>query len=281
MPEQALHRRMSLIGFGAIGHTVARAVLTGRAGAVALSAVLVREASRYGDDPLAAQLVADAAITFTDDPASFLATPADLVVEAAGQEAVRAYGRTILDGGSDLLVVSIGAFTDDQLYAEMRAAAEGSVGRLMLASGALPAVDWMQAASLDRVTSVRITQTKPVASWRGTPAEELTDLAELTGPVCFFEGAARAAARVFAKSSNITAMLALATVGMDQTHVRLVADPASSRMHTRIEFASDAGELRVEWRGTPSSANPSTSADVPLSVIKAVRNWVGDVVVGV
>jgi len=128
---------------------------------------------------------------------------------------------------------------------------------------------------------VIITQTKPVSSWQGTPAEALVDLTSLSHPACFFTGTAREAAHTFAKSSNITAMLALATVGMDATQVRLVADPGAGRMYTRIEFVGDAGEVTVEWRGTPSDANPSTSADVPLSVIKAIRNWAGDVVVGV
>jgi hypothetical protein len=38
--------------------------------------------------------------------------------------------------------------------------------------------------------------------------------------------------------------------------------------------------VAVEWQGTPSRLNPSTSADVPLAVIKALRNLTGDVVMG-
>ncbi len=276
-------RRVGLIGFGAIGRSVAQALQRGEAGQAVLAAVLVRDIVKYTSrsDEVVMELVASQEVVFTDDPELFFAGPLDLVVEAAGQDAVRMYAEPSLRIGMDVLVVSIGAFTDDALYARLRDLAEGGDGRLLLAAGALPAVDWMQAAARAPVNSVTITQTKPVSSWRGTPAEALVDLVGLSQATCFLSGTAREAAHTFAKSSNITAMLALATGGMDTTRVRLVADPGVGRMHTRIEFLGEAGEVTVEWRGTPSESNPSTSADVPLSVIKAIRNWAGHVVVGV
>jgi aspartate dehydrogenase len=179
------------------------------------------------------------------------------------------------------LVVSVGAFTDEGLYHELRDLAAKSGRRLLLASGALPAVDWMHAAALGGTTSVSITQTKPVTSWAGTPAEDLIDLRRVLEPACFFTGSAREAAGRFAKSSNITAMLALATAGLDGTEVRLVADPTRTAMHTRVTFEGPAGSVRVEWEGVPSERNPSTSADVPLSVIKAIRNLTAPVCIGV
>ncbi|MCJ7551896.1 MAG: aspartate dehydrogenase [Anaerolineae bacterium] len=275
--------RVGLIGFGAIGQRVAQALQRGEAGNAVLAAVLVRDIAKYAprSGETVTELLAGQGVIFTDDPARFFASPLDLVVEAAGQDAVRTHAEPALRQGTDVLVVSIGAFTDDALYERLRDLAEKGDGRLLLAAGALPAVDWMNAAAMAPVSSVTITQTKPVSSWQGTPAEELVDLAGLSQPACFFTGTAREAAHTFAKSSNITAMLALSTVGMDATRVRLVADPGAGRMHTRIEFVGDAGEVTVEWRGTPSESNPSTSADVPLSVIKAIRNWAGDVVVGV
>lgn len=107
-------------------------------------------------------------------------------------------------------------------------------------------VDAFFACDLDLLADVHrvtITQTKPVASWRGTPAEGRVDL--------------------------------------DATQVRLVADPTATAMHTSIEFKGEAGEVSVEWRGVPSAGNPSTSADVPLSVIKAIRNLSSPVWFGV
>ncbi|MEM7117134.1 MAG: aspartate dehydrogenase [Chloroflexota bacterium] len=262
--------QVGILGYGAIGSHVATAIVAGEAGKTAVSAILCRDLSKY-PEPLP---------QLTNDPDTFFATSSDLVVEAAGQEALRTYGRRVLENGSDLLVTSIGAFTDDDFWLELVECAEKNGRRLLLASGALPAVDWMSAAALSGVKHVTITQTKPVASWRQTRATEFVDLDVLTEPTRFFHGTARQAASIFSKSSNITAMLALATAGLDATTVALFADPTSGQMRTQIEFESNVGSLRAEWHGIPSK-NPSTSAGVPLSVVKALRNLTGTVAYGV
>ncbi len=271
--------QVGLVGYGAIGRSVADALLDGRAGNASLAAVLVQDVNRYwGCLPFSSS---PPRITFTDDVDTFFDCDFDLLVEAAGHAAVRQYARRGLEKGADVLVVSVGVFADGGFYRELRDLAEEKGRRILLASGALPAVDWMSGASLAGDCTVSITQTKPVASWVGTPAEDLLDLGRVSEPTCFFSGTARQAAARFVKSSNITAMLALSTTGLDETRVRLVADPARCSMHTLVEFDGAAGRLRVEWEGVPSESNPSTSADVPLSVIKAIRNLASPVCLGV
>jgi aspartate dehydrogenase len=268
---------IGLIGYGAIGQVVAKAILEGRAGRANLKAVLCRDARKHRktqDDP------AEGKPIFTDTHEKFFHGPFDLVIEAAGQDALRQYGNRILESGSNLLITSIGALTDDDFFSSLRERAEKQGARIFLISGALPAVDWMSAAALSGDCSAVISQAKPVASWRGTPAVEIVDLDRLTQSTCFFEGTARQAASRFPKSSNITAMLALATAGMDKTQVRLVADPNRSEMHTVIDFKSRAGSLQMEWTGVPSEINPKTSADVPLTVVKAIRNLTDTVCYG-
>ena len=261
-------QRIGLIGYGAIGQVVADAINHGRAGNTRLVAVLCRDpAKRAGG-------------IFTADRDAFLGAGPEIVVEAAGQEALRALAAPVLAAGRTLLVTSIGAFTDDAFLAATIEQAERAGGRLLLASGALPALDWMSSAALAGECTAAITQAKPVASWRGTPAEALADLDRLERATCFFEGSARESGRRFPKSSNLTAMLALATAGLDRTQVRLVADPTSAEMHTRIEFASAVGRLAVDWWGVPSALNPRTSADVPLNVVKALASLTASVAYG-
>jgi aspartate dehydrogenase len=260
---------IGLIGYGAIGQVVAKAILDGHAGRADLRAILCRDAGKLRksqDDP------AEEKPILTDNPEKFFHGSFDLVIEAAGQDALRQYGNRILESGWNLLITSIGALTDDDFFEGLKKRAEKNGTRIFLISGALPAMDWLAAAALSGDCSAIITQAKPVASWRGTPAAEIVDLDNLPQLTCFFEGTARQAASRFPKSSNITAMLALATAGMDKTQVRLVADPNKSEMCTIIDFMSKVGSLRVEWTGVPSELNPKTSADVPFTVIKAIRN---------
>lgn len=266
---------VGLIGYGAIGQTVADFIARGRAGNAKLITVLCRTPGKYRE--IGYSTANGAKVLFTDNPADFFAASIGLVIEAAGQDALRMYGCQAMLQGMDLLVTSIGAFTDENFYGELIQSADISGARLLLASGALPAVDWMAAASLAGVGNVSITQAKPVTSWHDTPAAHMIDLDRLKEATCFFAGTAREAASRFPKSSNITAMLALVTSGLDKTQVKLVADPLNSQMHTFIEFDGPAGSLRIEWSGVPSEKNPSTSADVPLTVVKAVRNLTSSV----
>jgi aspartate dehydrogenase len=261
---------VGLIGYGAIGQIVADAIYEGRAGKAVLRAVSCRDPEKYYQ--LASRATSDPDTLFTNNPEDFFAAPLELIVEAAGQEALRAYGLRALEQGRDLLVTSVGAFTNEDFFEELIQRAGEKGARILLASGALPAVDWLYSVAPSGVQNASITQTKPVKSWMATPAAELIDLENLTETTCFFEGTARQAASRFPKSSNITAMLALSTAGLDHTQVRLAADPVGAKMNTLIEFDAPVGSLRIEWHGFPSKGNPSTSADVPYTVIKAIRN---------
>lgn len=262
--------KVGLIGFGAIGQVVADAISAGRAGPARLVAVLEQFAPKHRAS--GNRFACDPGITFTENPGVFHAAQFDLAVEVAGQEALKSHALDVVRSGRDILIASIGAFTDEVFFERLLRSAAEHGARVFLTSGALPAVDWMSAASLAGKGAVSITQSKPVESWRGTPAAKMVDLDGLRVPTCFFESTAREAASRFPKSSNITAMLALSTVGLDETKVRLVADPTSARMHTLIEFHSGVGSLRLELQGQPLAENPSTSACVPLIIIRGIRN---------
>jgi aspartate dehydrogenase len=267
---------VGLLGYGAIGSEVAEAIDRGVAGRTVLRSILCRDLDKH-----AADVKHHSGVIFTNDPQKFFDSPAQIYIEAAGQDVLREYGPRILEFGCDLIITSIGAFTNDAFFNQMVDTADKYDSRMLLASGALPAVDWMSAAAPSGVESISITQIKPVKSWIHTPASELVNLHTLAESTCFFEGTAREAARMFPKSSNITAMLALATIGLDHTRVKLFADPINPQMKTIVEFKSKVGHLTVECQGIPTQKNPSTGANVPLSVIKALRNMTSTVFYGI
>ena len=215
-------RDVGLMGYGAINTVVAKAILAGQAGNTMLQSVLFKNPDKHQED-----IAEMRDVVFTHDPDLFLNSGASIIVEAAGQEPLRQMGIDILERGCDLMVTSIGVFTDDAFFKAMKECAEANGSRLMLASGALPGVNWMNSAAMAGVKSATITQIKPVRSWIDTPAADMIDLEALQEPTCFFEGSAREAASSFPKSSNITALLALSTAGLDETRVRTIADPTS------------------------------------------------------
>ena len=217
--------------------------------------------------------------------------PFDVVIEASGQQTVRDHFCTLLEAGTSCICTSIGALTDDDLRDKLKAAAIKGNSQLLLASGAMPALDWMHSSALDYYCAqqqhVTAIQTKPPESWKGArfapgTTDQLPDVIDFDSTqerTVFFEGSAREAASYYPKNSNILAMLALATAGLDKTQVCLVSDPKG--MGLRVEYEGSAGKLSVEVMGKKSPTNPRTSQVVPLSVIKALSNIVNPVAFGV
>jgi aspartate dehydrogenase len=260
--------RLGLLGYGAINAVVARGVLDGLGGAATVAAVLVQSErpTRPAELPPAALLTAD--------PEAFFDVEWDVLIEGAGQPSVVAYAARCLAAGRDFLITSIGALTDDVLHEQLLDEATRSGSQLLLASGAMPAIDWMSGASLAGDPSATMTMVKPPRSWLGTPAEHEFDLGVLTERTVLFEGTARVAASKYPKNSNIAAMLAFGSrVGLDRTTVILVADPTDDdTVSIDVSFSSAAGSLDFTLRGVPSPENPRTGMDVPFDVLKAIQN---------
>ena len=259
--------RVGLLGAGAINGRVAEALATGEAGPAQLAAVLVRT-ERAERPPYAG---AEAEVCLTTDEEAFYASDWSLCVEAAGQPAVVQHAKRCLSMGRDFMITSIGALCDQTLYDDLQATAAANGSRLILCTGSMPAVDWMGAAAIAGCDSVTVTQTKPPKAWMGTPGEKVCDLMSLTQPSVLFEGPARAAAALYPKNANVSAMLGIATAGLDATVVKLVADPTASGNLVILEFNGPAGSIKVEVQAAPSLTNPRTSMVVALSVIKAVK----------
>mmetsp|Transcript_15494 Transcript_15494/g.42632 ORF Transcript_15494/g.42632 Transcript_15494/m.42632 type:complete len:285 (-) Transcript_15494:107-961(-) len=270
--------RVGIIGYGTIGSYVAKRLTDGKTlPSARLAAVLVQRPR----DEAPAELTGSGAV-FTHDPEAFFGADWDIAVEAAGQGVVRDYGARCLRGlRKDFMITSIGALCDDELYSELTRCAEEGGPQLMLAAGAMPAMDWMSSAAVEALDSVTITQTKRPEGWKGTPAEEKVDLDALTARATVFEGCAREAATRFPKNANVAAALALATMGLDSTVVQLVADPEVAGPKIEISLRGAAGELDIVVRGRPAFGSQRTSMVVPLSVVKALLNLSGPQFIGV
>lgn len=208
---------------------------------------------------------------FTDGEA-FLAEPYDFVVECAGHAAVKAYGTKVLANGVDLLVVSIGALTDDALRESLAAAAAGSGARLVLCSGAIGGIDLLSAARLSGIEHITYSSRKPPKAWKGTPAEQLIDLDNVRSETVFYEGSARAAARDYPQNANSAATIAIASIGLDRTSVRLIADPAAPGNVHEFKLSSACADMDIRIVGKPSPDNPKTSMSTAYTVAREILN---------
>jgi aspartate dehydrogenase len=243
-------------------------VAAGKAGPVEIAAVLVREPSRY-------QMVGGALLT--SDPVEFLARAGALVVEAGGHEALRQYGERVLASGRDLMVVSAGAFADDALLQRLQAAARAAGRQIQIPSGAIAALDVISAGAVGGLDEVTNTPRKPPAAWIGTAGE--AQARDATEPVLLYEGPARAGVKLFPQNVNVAAALALAGVGLDATRMRVYADPTVTHNTHEVRARGAFGQVSLTLQNVPSE-NPKTGRIVAMSVLKAVRQRVAPLVVG-
>jgi aspartate dehydrogenase len=254
---------VAIIGYGAIGQVLAAGLLEG---CPRLVGVLVRP--RQVEE---ARANLPAPVVVVPSLEDLLALHPRLVVESAGQGAVRDYADEILSSGTDLMVVSTGALAQQSLLDRLTAAAAENGARILIPAGAIAGLDGLGSLKAAGLTAVTYTSTKPPLAWRGTPVEDKLDLLSLGERTVFFEGSAREAALSYPKNANLAATVALAGMGLDRTTVRLVADPAASGNIGMIEASSEIGDMKVVMAGR-ASANPKTSASTAFSLLHAVRS---------
>jgi aspartate dehydrogenase len=259
-------RDILLIGFGAIGRHLARALR--ETPIEARLAFLVRPGS-------AARLAAEAR-ALAPGPTRLIeqldATRFDLAVECAGHAALQAFGAACLAKGADLLIASVGALTDAALLSGLEREARAQARKLLIPAGAVAGIDALAAARNGGLARVQYTSRKPPQAWRGTPAEQMCDLDSLRETTEFYKGPAGEAARLFPQNANVAATVALAGLGFQRTECSLRADPSASGNLHLVEAEGAFGRLRIEVAGRTLPGNPKTSMLAALSLERAIRN---------
>ena len=109
------------------------------------------------------------------DAAEMIAAGPDIVIEAAGHEALRAVGPAAVASGADLIVAAVGALADEDFAAELREAARHGA-RVIVPPGAVAGLDGLVAARSAGLEAVTYSSYKPPHAWRGTRAEAVIDL---------------------------------------------------------------------------------------------------------
>ena len=207
---------------------------------------------------------------------------ADLVAEAANQEAVKQYAPAVLEAGRDLLIMSIGALVDDELWEGLQEKAKEKGCQVYLPTGGLGGLDLLKSASQAQLSEVQLVTTKPPKALAAVP--EITsqgiDLLSLREPLVVFEGTAREAVSRFPQNINVAATVALAGVGFDRTRVKIIADPGMTRNYHELIVEGRFGKMRCSMLNAPSTTNPSTSYLAALSAISTLKNIVGGVWIG-
>lgn len=270
---------VAIIGCGAIGSILAEGIDAGEAGATKLSLV-------YDLDPKRARALVrklKSKPRIVESVTEICAEKhIDLVIEAASQIAVEQYALKILKSKKDLMVMSVGAFSDEKLFRQVQETAQKTGQRVYIPSGAILGIDGVKAAIKAGIDEVLLTTRKPPAALSRVKyvRKKKIDLSELRVPRVVFEGTAKEAVEVFPKSVNVAATLSLAGIGLEKTKVRIVADPSVDRNVHIIRIRGKAGEFVTEAHNVPSPDNPKTSYLAALSALRTLRSLTETIVIG-
>lgn len=253
--------RVGVLGYGAIGSVVAQQIEDGQVQGASLAGVILRQPR---EDIAYRQLTIDQALE-----------QCDLIVECAGQEALREHAARILEAGVDLLVSSMGALADRAFEAKLR---QAGTGKLIFTAGAVGGLDLLSAgARMGGFEKILVTTRKLPATliqpWMN--AQQRRELESTDVPVEVFTGTAAAAAQKFPKSLNVAAAVALTVSDWDVVSVRLLGDPQALLTEHQIQACGPSGEYSFSLKNYPSQQNPRTSGIVPWALLHSLQQTVG------
>lgn len=173
----------------------------------------------------------------------------DLILESASQGAVRNSISQVLENGTNVVIMSVGALLDEDFRLNLESIAKKNGAKIYLPTGAITGIDTVKAAKLGEIESVTLITRKPPLSLG----------LELEGDdeIIIFSGKASEAVNKFPKNINVSSTLSLAS-GMD-ADVKIIADPKISRNTHEIHLKGTFGELTTITSNVSSPDNPKTS----------------------
>ena len=195
---------------------------------------------------------------------------ADVVFEAASQNAVFKYAEKVLKKSKDLIIMSIGSLSDDKFRSKLEDLARKNKSKIYLPSGAVCGIDGILSASVEEIYEVTLVTTKP--------PEAIGQ--KINRRKIIFEGTAREAVHKFPKNINVAANLSIAGIGFDKTKVEIVIDPVATRNSHKILAHGKFGRLRAEVENMPNPNNPGSSHMASLSAIATLKRIINPIEIG-
>lgn len=223
-------KRLVLLGTGYLSSIVAKAYQDGHLTEFELVGVLGRNFDKTKN--FAEKFNCKPCETIED----LLELKADFTVEAASYQAMRDYAEEILRGGSNLVVITTGAFADPVFYENIIQVARESQRKVYMASGAIGGFDVMRTAALMGPVKTSFTSKKAPRSLYRTPVFR-EDLMEIEEAERVYSEKVKEAIKVFPNFFNVAVAASLASNGPENMQLNIDATP---------NFSGDDYKIRVE-----------------------------------
>ncbi|MCD6127796.1 MAG: aspartate dehydrogenase [Methanomicrobia archaeon] len=190
----------------------------------------------------------------------------DLVVESASIDAVRNLVPDLLKSGKDVMIMSVGALADHELFSTLKKIASENECRIYIPHGAVGGLDAIRSASFQGIEKIVLTTRK------NPEALGMSVLKEKT----VFEGYASEAIKKFPKNINVSVALSLASE--KEVYVKIIADPSIETNIHEIYVKGAFGKMNLIFENLPSE-NKRTSILAALSAINLIRTLKSEIVI--
>ncbi len=196
----------------------------------------------------------------------------DLVIEAASIQAALNYGLDIIGQKKDIMLMSIGAFSNPVFYEKVIELIQTNFTNVFLPSGAIGGIDLIRTVR-NYIESIALITTKNNRSLKGAPffKNKNIDIDTIKEKQIIFEGNAKEAIEEFPSNVNVSALISLAGIGFNKTMVKIVVDPDITNNMHEIYVKWAFGEFSINVVNKPSPDNPKTSYLAVLSAIECLR----------
>ena len=199
-----------------------------------------------------------------------LADAPDLVVEIAGVPAVKAHAERILSLGKPLVIVSVGALADHDLYERLVQTARNHDGHIYIPNGAVGGFDLLMTYSMMGHSTVSIESRKAPRSLNGAPGLSGRVLGEEHEELVF-EGGVQDAITGFPKNVNVAVATSIASSN-PETCVRITSVPGLQENSHHIQIQNQIAKAEISVYSKPDPANPRSSTSAAWSVIALLKN---------
>lgn len=236
-----MKKKFAIIGDGFLASNVAEAYAGGKMPDYRLTCILGRHDEKL--DELSAKCGCKAVKTLDE----LLAGEPEIAAEMASVEAARDYCLDLLRRGISFMPLSIGAFADPRFYEEAKKTASENNAKIYFPSGAIGAFDAMQTIALIGGAKAELTLNRWAGFYKGTPV--YTPEIESSGVKgTLFEGTAAEAIRLLPKMINIGVATSLATVGTENTYIRITADPDMPHNNDSVNIRVRSEHVDMEFK---------------------------------
>lgn len=256
--------KLALIGPGFLNDIVAQAWVDGYLPEYELVGVLGRNPIRTA---AFANYYGCKACSTIDE---LMALEPDYTSEAASVKSVVDYTETVLRSGSNLVVLSIGAFADATFYNHVQEVARETGKKVHIASGAVGGFDILRTATLMSPVNVKMTGMKSPRALVHTSLnrEGLIDTQE---PVEVFSGTTKEAIAALPTHVNVSVAIALASAGPQNTTLKINAIPGYVGDEHRIMLEGE--EIKTDLK-----IYSRTSRVAGWSIVAVLQNIVAPIV---